>query len=73
MTLPVQAMTAKEIALLGSFRFHEEFSTAVQMMRSGRIDPNPLITHTMPLDEAEAAFLAANDRTSAMKTQIAFS
>lgn len=72
MTLPVQAMTAKEIALLGSFRFHEEFATAVAMMRSGRINPGHLITHTTPLGEAEAAFVAANDRQSAMKTQIAF-
>lgn len=72
MTLPVQAMTAKEIELRGSFRFHEEFRTAIAMMRSGRINPQPLITHTMPLADAEAAFLTANDRSLAMKAQIAF-
>jgi len=38
MTLPVQAMTAKELELRGSFRFHAEFFTAVEMMRAGRID-----------------------------------
>lgn len=73
MTVPVQAITAKEIDLRGAFRFHEEFAMAVRLMQAGLIDPAPLITHTMKLDEAEAAFLAALDRTTAMKTQIAFS
>ncbi|MEM7525291.1 MAG: L-idonate 5-dehydrogenase [Pseudomonadota bacterium] len=73
MTIPLQALTAKEIDLRGSFRFHEEFETAVSLMRSGLIAPGALITHTMPLAEAEAAFTIANDRSQAMKAQIAFS
>ncbi len=72
MTLPVQAMTAKEIDLRGSFRFHEEFPMAVELMRKGLIDPSALITHTMPLDDAEKAFRLAGDRAQAMKAQIAF-
>lgn len=73
MTLPVQALTAKELELRGSFRFHEEFFTAVELMQSGRIDVAPLITHTVPLDKAEEGFRLASDRTRAMKAQIAFS
>ncbi len=72
MTLPVQAMTAKEIELRGSFRFHAEFFTAVEMMRMGRLDVRPLITQTLPITEAQAAFETASDRTRAIKTQIAF-
>jgi L-idonate 5-dehydrogenase len=72
MTLPVQAMTAKEIELRGSFRFHAEFFTAVQMMQSGRLNVAPLITQTMALDDAVEAFDLASDRTRAIKTQIAF-
>ncbi len=72
MTLPLQAMTVKELDLRGSFRFHEEFATAVRLMQAGLIDPTPLITHTIPLDDAERAFTLANDRAVAMKTQIAF-
>jgi L-idonate 5-dehydrogenase len=72
MTLPVQAMTAKEIELRGSFRFHAEFFTAVAMMRAGRFDVRPLITQTFPLADAVAAFETASDRTRAIKTQIAF-
>jgi len=54
MTLPVQAMTAKELELRGSFRFHEEFFTAVAMMQAGRINVKPLITHSFALDDAAA-------------------
>jgi len=72
MSLPVQAMTAKELELRGCFRFHAEFFTAVRMMRAGRLDVKPLITRTLPLDDAVAAFELASDRNRTIKVQIAF-
>ena len=72
MTVPVQAITAKEIALKGSFRFHQEFETAVSLMRNGLIDVKSLITHTVPLEQAQAGFYLASDRQTAMKVQIEF-
>ena len=72
MTLPVQAMTAKEVELRGSFRFHAEFFTAVALMQGGRLDVTPLVTQTLPLEEALAAFDLASDRSRAVKVQIAF-
>jgi L-idonate 5-dehydrogenase len=72
MTLPVQAITARELDLRGSFRFHAEFATGVALMQKGLIDVKPLITHTVPLADAETAFRIASDRTQAMKAQIAF-
>ncbi|WP_282128566.1 L-idonate 5-dehydrogenase [Roseobacter litoralis] len=72
MTLPVQALTAKELQLRGSFRFHEEFFTGVALMQKGLIDVKPLITQTLPLADAIAAFDLASDRTQAMKAQISF-
>ena len=68
----MQAMTAKELELRGSFRFHEEFFTAVEMMQSGRLGVAPLITDTLPLDDMLAAFDLASDRSRAIKTQIGF-
>jgi L-idonate 5-dehydrogenase len=73
MSLPVQAITAKELELRGSFRFHEEFALAVGLMRKGLIDVKPLITHAVPLEDAEGAFRLASDRSRAMKAQIVFS
>ena len=49
MTVPMQALTAKEITLRGSFRFHEEFFTAVKLMQSGAITVDHLITHSFPM------------------------
>ncbi|WP_341486266.1 L-idonate 5-dehydrogenase [Pararhizobium sp. A13] len=72
MAVPMMAITAKELDLRGSFRFHEEFATGVGLMQKGLIDVKPLITHTLPLSEAVAAFELASDRSRAMKTQIAF-
>ena len=72
MTLPMMAITAKELELRGSFRFHTEFATGVGLMQKGLINVKPLITHTVGLADAETAFKLASDRASAMKTQIEF-
>jgi L-idonate 5-dehydrogenase len=72
MTLPVQAITAKELELRGTFRFHEEFAQAIAFMAKGLIDTKPLISATAPLADAVEAFQLANDRSRAMKVQIAF-
>ncbi|MGY4750256.1 L-idonate 5-dehydrogenase [Pannonibacter sp. Q-1] len=73
MSVPMMAITAKELDLRGSFRFHPEFAVGVSLMQNGLIDVKPLITHTVGLDKAEEAFLLASDRSQAMKAQIAFS
>lgn len=73
MSVPMMAITAKELDLRGSFRFHPEFATGVALMQKGLIDVKPLITHTVGLENAEEAFKLASDRSRAMKAQIAFS
>jgi L-idonate 5-dehydrogenase len=72
MTLPMMAITAKELTLKGSFRFHEEYATAISLMQKGLIDVKPLITHRVPFTDARRGFELASDRTQAMKVQIEF-
>lgn len=72
MSLPMMAITAKELDLRGSFRFHDEFATGIALMRQGLIDVTPLISHTVPLERAAEGFALASDRSRAMKVQIAF-
>ncbi len=72
MTLPMQAMTAKEIQLKGSFRFHTEFFTAVEMMQKGQLNVRPLITQSLPAAKAVEAFDLASDRQQAVKVQLLF-
>ncbi|MBD8892562.1 L-idonate 5-dehydrogenase [Roseibium litorale] len=72
MAVPMMALTAKELSLKGSFRFHEEFFTGVSLMQKGLIDVKPFITQTFPLKDALQAFETAGDRSKAVKAQIAF-
>ncbi len=61
------AVMAKELDLLGSFRFSEEFFTAVEMIASGRIDVSCIISARRPLEAAPEALRLALDRTKSMK------
>lgn len=72
MTLPMNTIVAKELNVKGTFRFNEEFETAVTMMNNGLIDVSPVITQTLPYKQAVEAFELASDRTRAMKIQLAF-
>lgn len=72
MSLPMMALTAKELELRGSFRFHEEFATGVELMQKGLIDVKPLISQSLPIDQAVQAFELAGDRQQTIKMQISF-
>ena len=72
MTLPVQAMTSKELSLRGSFRFHHEFPAAVAFMQAKRVDVTPLITQSFPFRQAVQAFEVAADRNRSLKVQLEF-
>ncbi len=65
-------VVAKELRLVGTFRFHPEFEVAARLISTREVDVRPLITATRPLDEAEAAFNLAADRRAAMKVQLTF-
>jgi L-idonate 5-dehydrogenase len=71
-TIPQNLIVSKEIEVKGSFRFHEEFALAVDLLNRKRVDLNPLLTDVLPLNDAVKAFDLALDRTRAMKVQIAF-
>ena len=71
-SLPQNIVVAKEIAVVGSFRFHAEFALAVQLIAERRVDLRPLVTATFPMADALAGFEAANDRRRSMKVQLAF-
>jgi L-idonate 5-dehydrogenase len=71
--LPLVSLVTKELDVRGTFRFDQEFATAVDALASERIDPMPLLTETIPLADAVAAFELAGDRSRALKVQLRFS
>jgi L-idonate 5-dehydrogenase len=71
-SIPQNMIVAKEIEIKGSFRFHEEFALAVDLINKRRVNLLPLLTEIVPLHEAKRAFELAGNRAKAMKVQIAF-
>lgn len=71
-SIPQNMVVAKEIEMKGTFRFHEEFGQAVNLINKHRVDLKPLITGSFPLSDAVSAFETAGDRNRSMKVQIAF-
>ncbi len=71
-SIPQNLVVAKELAILGSFRFHAEFALAVRLINERRVDLTPLITRAFPMAQAREAFELASDRKQAMKVLIDF-
>ncbi len=71
-SIPQNLVVAKEIEMKGTFRFHEEFGQAVNLINKRRVDLKPLLTGTFPLSDAISAFEVASDRSRSMKVQIGF-
>ena len=69
--LPVNLLMAREIDLVGSFRFHGAFDVAVEALARGRIDVAPILSASFPLADANEAFVLAGDRSRAIKVHLA--
>ncbi len=70
--LPMSLIVTKELELRGTFRFHQEFATAVAFIAGGLVDVGPLLTEVVGIDEAQRAFEQACDKSRSMKVQLAF-
>ncbi len=67
---PVNKVTTKELEVVGTFRFHEEFQWAVDALVAGRIDVGPILSGEFSFSEAASAFELASDRRKAMKVSL---
>jgi L-idonate 5-dehydrogenase len=70
--IPQNLVVSKEIDMRGTFRFHEEFQLAVDLINGHKVDLRPLLSRIYPMTEAVEAFEAAGDRSRSMKVQISF-
>jgi 2-desacetyl-2-hydroxyethyl bacteriochlorophyllide A dehydrogenase len=71
--VPIDAnqIVQKEMSVAGTFAYRGEFSQVLQMLSSGQVTAEPLITHTFSLDQAADAFLAQMSKDTSIKVQIA--
>lgn len=71
-SFPIAQMLVKEISLKGSFRFIDEFKTAVKWLEKGLIDPRPVISATYQYNDIEDALVIASDKNVSSKILVTF-
>lgn len=69
---PIMMLIAKEINLVGSFRFTTEFNTAVEWLGNGTVNPLPLFSGAYDYQNIDAALQFAGDKSKAAKVQLTF-
>ncbi len=70
--IPTDQIMVKELSLKSSFRFDREFAWSVRYLSERRVNVEPLLSHTFPMEKANEAFNLAADRSRAMKVHLAF-
>lgn len=71
--MPLNTLVAKEIEIVGTFRFDPEFAEAARLIGSRTIDLRPALSNVYAFEDAVAAFEHAGDRTRATKVAIRLS
>ena len=69
---PLNLAVAKEVKMMGSFRFDEEFSQAADLIDRKVVDLKPFVSSVIPFGEAKSAFDLASLREKSMKVQLDF-
>jgi len=68
--LPVNELMVREIALVGSFRYADEFAAAIRLVAAGRITFDGLVTAVLPMQELAAALALASDSPESLKVHV---
>jgi (R,R)-butanediol dehydrogenase/meso-butanediol dehydrogenase/diacetyl reductase len=69
---PIRALTREVDVRFSSGAHPREFDTAMALMASGRISTEPMITHTVGIDELPAAFAALSHPNDQCKVMLEF-
>lgn len=69
MTLPLTSASAREVDVIGIFRYKDTWPLCIEFLKSGKIDVKPLITHRFGFsqEEVEEAFEVSARGGSAIK------
>lgn len=68
--LPANQLMAREIHLIGSFRYGDVFGEAIRLVETGRVNLEPLISEVFPLQDLPAAMRRAFAKDDVVKVQI---
>jgi len=68
--IPIATVQARELAVVGSFRYANTYPLAIDLIASGRIDPTRIIGARFPLDQVEQALTASERDPSIVKAMV---
>lgn len=57
--IPLTSLRRRELTITSSFRYAHVYPLAIELVSSGQVDLDRLVTHRFPLEETEAAFVDA--------------
>lgn len=69
--IPANQLLTRELNYVASWRFANVFERVIDLVSSGQIKPQPLITKVFPIDELPAAIAEAGGGGQVVKIQIA--
>ncbi|WP_217183296.1 alcohol dehydrogenase catalytic domain-containing protein [Streptomyces sp. AC495_CC817] len=69
---PLATAITRELALIGSFRFAEEFDDVIAALADGSLDVTGIVSEVRPATDALAAFALAADPASSCKVLLDF-
>ena len=70
--VPVATAIARELELVGSFRFIDEIDHVLRALADGSLDVDAVITHEYPVDDALTALATAADPVRSGKVLLTF-
>jgi L-iditol 2-dehydrogenase len=68
--VPLALIQNREIWLTGTFRYANTYPTAIDLVATGRVDPEAIITARFGLDEAETALRAGREDPASVKAMV---
>ena len=69
-SVPVGAIQGKEIWLTGTFRYANTYPSAIELITSGKVDLDALVSASYTLDEVEQALTHATKHPADMKVMV---
>ena len=70
--VPLATAITRELSLVGSFRFGDEFPAVVAALADGSLSVDGIVTHRFPVDQAVEAFAVAGDASASSKVLLSF-
>jgi L-iditol 2-dehydrogenase len=68
--MPIAALQAREITLVGTFRYANTYAVAIALAAAGRVELDGLVDARFPLEEVDAALRASRENPSLLKVVV---